>query len=148
MKIVSSNRKAYHDYFILDTYEAGLVLQGSEVKSIRLGHVNLKDSFVSITKDDEMFVKNMHIKTYERTTAFALDERRNRKLLMNKSEIAKLKAKVQEKGMTLVPLELYFKGQRVKLSLGLAKGKHTYDKKYVLKEKDTLRELQRQLKNF
>ena len=148
MKVVATNRKAYHDYYILDTYEAGIVLQGSEVKSIRLGNVNLKDTYVTISRNNEIFVKNMHIKTYDKTTSFALDERRDRKLLMNKSEIDKIFSKVKVKGMTVVPLQLYFKGQNVKLEIGIAKGKHTYDKKDVLKEKDSLRELQRNLKNY
>lgn len=148
MKIVATNRKAYNDYFIFDTYEAGIVLKGSEVKSIRLGNVNLKDSYVSVSKNNEVFVKNIYIKTYDKTTAFALDERRDRKLLLNKSEISKIFSKVKEKGMTIVPLQLYFKGQNVKLEIALAKGKHTYDKKDVLKDKDALRELERDLKKY
>lgn len=148
MKIVATNRKAYHDYFILDTYEAGIVLKGSEVKSIRLGNINLKDSYVSVSKNNEVFVKNVYIKTYDKTTAFVLDERRDRKLLLNRSEINKIWNKVKEKGMTIVPLQVYFKGQNVKVEIALAKGKHTYDKKDVLKDKDTFRELQRDLKNY
>ena len=148
MKIVATNRKAYHDYFILDTYEAGIVLKGSEVKSIRLGNVNLKDSYVSISRSNEVFVKNVYIKTYDKTTAFVLDERRDRKLLLNRSEINKIFSKVKEKGMTIVPLQIYFKGQHLKIEIALAKGKHTYDKKDVLKDKDNLRELQRDLKNY
>ena len=148
MKTVATNRKAYHDYFVLDTYEAGIVLKGSEVKSIRLGNVNLKDSYVSISKDNEVFLKNVYIKTYDKTTAFILDERRDRKLLLNRPEIKKILSKVKEKGMTIVPLQLYFKGQNVKVEIALAKGKHTYDKKDVLKDKDNLRELQRDLKNY
>ena len=148
MKIVATNRKAYHDYFILDTYEAGIVLKGSEVKSIRLGNVNLKDSYVSVSRDNEVFLKNVYIKTYDKTTAFVLDERRDRKLLLNRTEINKIFSKVKEKGMTIVPLQLYFKGQNVKVEIALAKGKHTYDKKDVLKEKDVKRELDRDLKNY
>jgi len=148
MKVIATNRKAYHDYFVLDTYEAGIVLQGSEVKSIRLGNVNLKDSFVSFSRDGEVFAKNIYVKTYDKTTSFALDERRDRKLLLNKSEVNKIFSKVKEKGITVVPLQMYFKGQHVKLEIALAKGKHTYDKKDVLKEKDTFRELQRDLKNY
>ena len=128
MKIVATNRKAYHDYFILDTYEAGIVLKGSEVKSIRLGNINLKDSYVSVSKNNEVFVKNVYIKTYDKTTAFVLDERRDRKLLLNRPEINKIWNKVKEKGMTIVPLQVYFKGQNVKVEIALAKGKHTYDK--------------------
>ena len=141
MKVIATNRKAYHDYFVLDTYEAGIVLQGSEVKSIRLGNVNLKDSFVSFSRDGEVFAKNIYVKTYDKTTSFALDERRDRKLLLNKSEVNKIFSKVKEKGITVVPLQMYFKGQHVKLEIALAKGKHTYDKKDVLKEKDTFRDL-------
>ena len=148
MKIVATNRKAYHDYFVLDTYETGIVLKGSEVKSIRLGNVNLKDSYVSISKNNEVFVKNVYIKTYDKTTAFALDERRDRKLLLNRSEINKIFSKVKEKGMTVIPLQMYFKGQNVKLEIAIAKGKHTYDKKDVLKDKDALRELERDLKKY
>lgn len=148
MKVVATNRKAYHDYFILDTYETGIVLQGSEVKSVRLGNINLKDSYVSVSKNNEVFVKNMYIKTYDKTTVFILDERRDRKLLLNKSEINKIFSKAKEKGMTVVPLSVYFKGQNVKLEIALAKGKHTYDKKAVLKEKDSKRELERDLKKY
>ena len=148
MKIVATNRKAYHDYFILDTYEAGIVLEGREVKSIRLGNVNLKDSYVSFSKSGEVFVKNMFIKTYDKTTVFVLNERRDRKLLLNKSEINKIFSKVKEKGITVVPTSIYFKGQHVKLEIALAKGKHTYDKKAVLKDKDSKRELERDLKKY
>ena len=148
MKIVATNRKAYHDYFILDTYEAGIVLVGSEVKSIRQGNANLKDSYISISKNNEVFAKNIFIKTYDKSTAFVVDERRDRKLLLNKSEINKLLNKVKEKGMTIVPLQMYFKGQHLKVEIGVAKGKHTYDKKDVLKEKDLSRELDRDLKKY
>lgn len=148
MKVVATNRKAHHDYYVLETYEAGVVLQGSEVKSIRLGNVNLKDSYVSFSRQGEVFAKNIYVKTYDKTTSFALDERRDRKLLLNKSEVNKIFSKVKEKGITVVPLSMYFKGQHVKLEIALAKGKHTYDKKEVLKDKDTYRELQRDLKNY
>ena len=148
MKVIATNRKAYHDFFVLDTYEAGIVLVGSEVKSIRLGNVNLKDSYVTFSRDGEVFVKNMFVKTYDKTTSFVLDERRDRKLLLNKAEASKIFSKVKEKGNTIVPLSIYFKGQHVKLEIALAKGKHTYDKKDVLKDKDTFRELQRDLKNY
>ncbi len=148
MKIVATNRKAHHDYFILDTYEAGIVLKGSEVKSVRLNNVNLKDSYVSISKNNEVFLKNVYIKTYDKTTAFVENERRDRKLLLNKSEINKILGKVREKGMTIVPTQMYFVGQNVKVEIALAKGKHTYDKKAVLKNKDELRELERDLKKY
>lgn len=148
MENIATNRKAYHDYFVLDTYEAGLALVGQEVKSIRAGNVNLKDSFVLITANGEMFVKNMYIKTYDKTTAFVVDERRDRKLLLNKSEINKLHDKVKVKGLTIVPLKLYFSGKYVKIEIGLVKGKHTYDKKETLKLKDAERELKRDIKNY
>lgn len=148
MKIVATNKKAYHDYFILDTVECGIVLVGSEVKSVRLGNVNLKDSFCSITQQNEVFVKGMHIKNYEKASAFLEDEKRNRKLLLNKHEINKLATKVKQSGFTLVPLKVYLKDSLVKVEIGLAKGKHTYDKKESLKEKDIMRDTSRILKNY
>ena len=148
MKIVATNKKAYHDYFILDTVECGIVLVGSEVKSVRLGNVNLKDSFCSITSQNEVFVKGMHIKNYEKASAFLEDEKRNRKLLLNKHEINKLASKVKQSGFTLVPLKVYLKDSLVKIEIGLAKGKHTYDKKESLKEKDIMRDTSRILKNY
>ena len=148
MKVIATNKKAYHDYFILETYEAGIVLVGSEVKSIRLGNINLKDSYVSISQNSEMFLKNAHVKTYDKTTSFQLDEKRDRKLLLNKTEIRKLNQQVKEKGLTIVPLKIYFSGQFVKLEIALVKGKHTYDKKETLKQKDTAREMQREIKNY
>lgn len=148
MDSIATNRKAYHDYFVLATYEAGIVLVGQEVKSIRAGNVNLKDTFILIDSNKEMFVKNMYIKTYDKTTSFAVDDRRDRKLLLNKSEINKLFDKVREKGLTLVPLKLYFSGKHVKMEIGLVKGKHTYDKKETLKLKDAEREMKRDIKNY
>lgn len=147
MKIIATNKKAYHDFFIIDTYECGIVLEGCEVKSVRLGNVNLKDSFCSISNKNEVFVKNMHIKNYEKAS-FLVDEKRNRKLLLNKHEINKLSSKVKQSGFTLVPLKVYLKESLVKLEIGLAKGKHTYDKKQTLKEKDIQRDTQRMLKNY
>ncbi len=147
MRIIANNRQAHHDYFVLSLVEAGIVLEGAEVKSIRLGNCNLKDSFVLI-RGGEAVLKNMYIKTYEKNTAFALDERRDRKLLLNKNEILKLYQQVQTKGLTIVPLQVYFKGQHVKVEIGLCKGKHTYDKKKVLADKDVARDVERQLKNY
>lgn len=147
MRIIANNKQAFHNYFVLSTYEAGLVLVGSEVKSVRLGNVNLKDSFV-IIRGGEAVVKNMHIKAYEKATAFTVDDKRDRKLLLNKNEIIKLAQQVKTKGLTIVPLKIYFKGQFVKMEIGLCKGKHTYDKKRVLAENDVKREVQRQLKNY
>lgn len=148
MENIATNRKAYHDYFVLSTYEAGIALVGQEVKSIRAGNVNLKDTFVLINADKEVFVKNMYIKTYDKTTSFAVDDRRDRKLLLNRSEINKLSDKVREKGLTIVPLKLYFSGKHVKMEIGLVKGKHTYDKKETLKLKDAEREMKRDIKNY
>ena len=148
MENIATNRKAYHDYYILSTYEAGIVLVGQEVKSIRAGNVNLKDSFILINSEKEVFVKNMYVKTYDKTTSFAVDERRDRKLLLKKSEINKLCDKVREKGLTLVPLKMYFSGKNVKVEIGLVKGKHTYDKKETLKLKDAEREMKRDIKNY
>ena len=147
MRIIASNNKARHDYFVLSSIEAGIVLEGMEVKSVRLGHVSLKDSFVLIKKG-EAVVKNMNIGAYEKTTAYALDEKRDRKLLLAKHEINKLYSQVQVKGLTIIPLSVYFKGRYVKLEIGLCKGKHTYDKSRVLKDKDIALDLQRQLKNY
>ncbi len=148
MKIVVQNKKAYFDYFVLETYEAGISLQGCEVKSIRAGHASLSDSYISISASGEAFIKNMYIKTYEKSSSFTADEKRVRKLLLNKKEITKLSKEVKEKGLTIVPLKLYFKGQLVKLEIGLVKGKHNYDKREVLRQKDKTREVERQLKNY
>ena len=148
MKIISTNKIAYHNYFILDTYKAGLVLQGSEVKSIRQGNVNLKDAFVVIDRNMEAYVNNMYVKPYEKATAYAPNERKPRKLLLNKKEILKLHDKVKVKGFTIVPTKLMFEGSLVKLEIALAKGKHTYDKKETLKQKDIKLDMQRQIKNY
>ena len=147
IKIVASNKKAYHDYFIDSTYETGIVLVGSEVKSIRLGGVNLKDSFC-IIKNGEIFILNMHVSRYEKGSYFNEDPRRTRKLLMKRAEIDKLLGKVSAKGYTLVPTKIYFKGGLVKVEVGLARGKELHDKRDSIKEKDMKRDLQRQLKNY
>ena len=147
-KTICSNRAANHEYFILDRIEAGIVLEGGEVKSLRLGNVNLKDSFC-IIHDGEMFIKNMHIALYDKSGAFnTKDSRRDRKLLLHKDEIVKLSAKVAQKGLTLVPLRLYFKQAIIKMELGLCQGKHTYDKKRSIMEKDIKREKEREMKNY
>ena len=148
MKLIATNRQANFEYFIISTYEAGIVLTGSEVKSIRLGHTNLKDSFITFSKDGEAYIKNMHIGTYKDASIDKPDEKRNRKLLLNKYEINKLISKTQEKGFTCVPLKIYFKDNIVKLEIALAKGKHLYDKKATLAKKDIERDTQRQLKNY
>ena len=146
-KIISTNRVANHEYFILDRFEAGIVLDGGEVKSVRNGNCNLKDSFC-LFSNGEIFVKNMHIAVYDKSGAFNVRNAvRDRKLLLNKAEIIKLSSKVAEKGLTVVPLKLYFKGALIKMELGLCQGKHTYDKKRTLMEKDIEREKERFLKS-
>ncbi len=136
------NRQANHNYFVIDTYEAGIVLSGTEIKSIRNGKCNIKDSY-AIVKNNEVFLLNTHISSYEQGNRFNHDETRTRKLLLNKSEILKLKNKVELEGYTLIPLKIYFKGSHAKVALGVCKGKKNYDKKEVLKEKDIQRELEK-----
>ena len=148
MKLVASNKKASFDYFLLDIYEAGIVLVGSEVKSIRQGNVNLKDTFIVFDKNGECYLKNMYIKTYDKVSFDIPDERRSRKLLLNSQEIKKLMTKVKEKGYTVVPTKLYFKDSLVKVEIALAKGKHTFDKKDTLQAKDIERDMQRQIKKY
>jgi SsrA-binding protein len=147
--LVFKNRKAFHDYFILDTYEAGIQLQGSEVKAIRDSRVNLKDSFIRVIKG-ELFLLNMHISHLSTThTTFRPDERRERKLLMHKKEIVKLFEKVTKDGITIVPLKLYFNDKNlIKLQIATAQGKKLYDKREDLKAKTMLRETQQALKNY
>jgi len=147
VKIVATNKKAYFNYFIEDTLETGISLQGSEVKSLRAGHISLDESFVSIY-NNEAFLKNAYIKAYEKTTSFAPNEKRERKLLLHKKEILKLARQVKEKGYTLVATKIYFKGSKVKLEIALAKGKHLYDKKQVLKERQQLKDLKQELTKF
>ena len=147
-KTICLNRQATHEYFILERYEAGIVLEGSEVKSLRLGNVNLKDSFC-IMQNNELVIKNMHIALYDKAGAFnTKDSRRDRKLLLHKGEILKINAKVSQKGLTLIPLKLYFKQALIKMELGLCQCKHTYDKKRSIMEKDIKRESERQIKNY
>ncbi|MGD9901166.1 MAG: SsrA-binding protein SmpB [Spirochaetales bacterium] len=147
MKIVANNKKAYFNYFIHDTFQAGMSLKGSEVKSIRAGHVSLNDSFVSIV-DGQVLLKNAYIKAYEKATSFVPDERRPRVLLLNKKEINKLARLVREKGYTIVPTKMYFNDSLVKLEIAVAQGKHLYDKKEVLKEKDQQLDLKRELDKY
>lgn len=147
-KIVCLNRQATHEYFVLERYEAGIVLEGSEVKSIRLGNVNLKDSFCLLA-NGEMIIKNMHVSLYDKAGAFnSKDAKRDRKLLLHKEEIIKLNSKVTQKGLTLIPLKLYFKDALIKIELGLCQGKHTYDKKRAIMEKDIKRENERQIRRY
>ena len=136
IKIVAKNSKAFHDYFIEDKYECGIELAGTEVKSIRQGNVNLKDSFC-IIKDGEISVLGMHISPYEKGNIFNKDPRRTRKLLMHKREIMRLFGKIKQDGYSLVPLSIYFKGPRVKLEIGLAKGKKLYDKRDSAAKRDS-----------
>ncbi len=147
INIIDKNKKAYFDYFIEETFEAGIVLQGNEVKSVKMGNVNLKDSFCHIDKG-EVYLKNCHITPYEKGSAFNAEPRRNRKLLLNKREINKLIGKIKTKGYTLVPTQIYFSGNLVKLEIALAKGKQLHDKRDTLKEKDIKRDTEREIKNF
>ncbi|MDT8717888.1 SsrA-binding protein SmpB [Clostridium sp. 19966] len=144
-KTLAENRKARHDYFIEEVFEAGIALVGTEVKSIRQGKVNLKDSYADIY-NSEMFVKNMHVSPYEQGNIFNVDPLRDRKLLMHKEEIRKLIGYTAQKGYTLVPLSLYLKKGRVKVSIAVAKGKKDYDKRDAMLEKAAKRDIDRQLK--
>jgi SsrA-binding protein len=147
IKIIAVNRKARHDYFIEDEYETGLVLKGTEVKSLRLGKVNLKDSYARI-KDGEVFIYQMHIGPYPFAHFDNHDPLRTRKLLLHRQEIKRINAKVNEKGHTLIPLKIYFKAGKVKMSLALAKGKRQYDKREAIKRRDEQRELARERKKY
>ncbi len=147
MKIITTNKSASFEYFIEEKYEAGIVLEGSEIQSLRLGNVNMNDSFCFLRGND-VSVKNMHIARYENADAFSSkDTRRDRKLLLHKSEIAKIAGKINRQGYTLVPLKLYFKDSLVKVEVALCKGKHTYDKKQSIAERDVKRSVDREIKN-
>ncbi|MBR4934140.1 MAG: SsrA-binding protein SmpB [Clostridia bacterium] len=141
-KIIAQNKKAYHDYFAEDKYEAGIALFGTEVKSLRAGAVNLKDCYCKIDKG-EIFVLGMHISPYEKGNVFNRDPLRVRKLLMHKKEIVRLMSKIGQQGLTLIPLSLYFSGSRVKVELGLCRGKKLYDKRETAAKKDAAREIER-----
>lgn len=144
-KLIQQNKKAFFDYFIEETFEAGISLVGSEVKSIKMGKVNLKDSYCSLDKG-EVFLKNCFVTSYEKGSYFNKDEKRPRKLLLHRYEINKLIGKVKEKGYTLIPTKIYFSGNYVKVQIALAKGKHNYDKRASIKEKEVKRSIQRQIK--
>ena len=144
-KTVCENRKARHDYFIHETYEAGIELFGTEVKSLRAGRANLKDAYGAVKKG-ELFIEGMHISPYEQGNIFNRDPLRPKKLLMHKSEIMKLFGKTREKGFTLVPLRVYFKRGRAKMEIALASGKHTFDKRRTLADKEMKRDVERALK--
>lgn len=145
VKEITSNRKAFHEYFVLERFEAGIELAGTEVKSIRAGNVNLKDAFCTI-KDGELFVRGMHISPYEHGNIFNKDPVRPRRLLMHKREIVKLNARIMQDGVALIPLSLYFKDSRVKVELGLFKGKKLHDKRDSEAERQTRRDIDRIMK--
>ena len=144
-KLIANNKKAYHDYFILDKFEAGISLHGTEVKSLRMGKCSIKEAFVRI-ENGEVFIYGMHISPYEKGNIFNKDPLRVRKLLLHKSEINKLVGKTKEKGITIMPLRVYFKGSLVKVEIGIAKGKKLYDKREDIAKKDQQREAQRDFK--
>ncbi|MBR5248412.1 MAG: SsrA-binding protein SmpB [Lachnospiraceae bacterium] len=144
-KLVANNKKAYHDYFIDETYEAGIALHGTEVKSMRMGKCSIKESFIRI-ENGEIFVYGMHVSPYEKGNIFNKDPLRVKKLLMHKYEINKLAGKVAEKGYTLVPLQVYFKEGKAKVEIGLARGKKLYDKREDIAKKDQRREMEKEFK--
>ena len=144
-KLIANNKKAYHDYFIDETYEAGVALHGTEVKSMRMGKCSIKESFIRI-ENGEVFVYGMHVSPYEKGNIFNKDPLRIKKLLMHKYEINKLQGKIKEKGYTLVPLQVYFKDGKVKVEVGLARGKKLYDKREDIARKDQKREAEKEFK--
>lgn len=144
--LIANNKKAYHDYFIEDKYEAGVSLAGTEVKSLRMGKCSIKESFVRIEKG-EVFIYGMHVSPYEKGNIFNKDPLRVKKLLLHREEIRKIERKIAEKGFTLVPLQVYFKGSLVKVEIGIAKGKKLYDKRQDIAKKDQKREVQREFKS-
>ena len=144
-RLIANNKKAYHDYFIEETYEAGIALHGTEVKSLRMGKCSIKESFVRI-ENEEVYIYGMHISPYEKGNIFNRDPVRVKKLLLHKSEIRKMKGKIAEKGYTLVPLKVYFNRSLVKVEIGLAKGKKLYDKRQDIAKKDQRREAERDFK--
>ncbi|ABP66708.1 SsrA-binding protein [Caldicellulosiruptor saccharolyticus DSM 8903] len=147
IKVIATNRKAYHDYFIEETIEAGIELKGTEVKSVRLGHVNLKDSFARV-ENGEVFLYNMHISPYEKGNIFNVDPMRDRKLLLHKSEINRLAGYVQQKGYTLIPLKIYLKRGKIKVELAVAKGKKLFDKREAIAKRDAELEIRKKMKEY
>ena len=147
MQLIVNNKKANFEYFIEEKFEAGIVLEGSEVKSLRSGEASLLDSFVFL-RGGEVYLKNMYIKPYKQSSAFAPDERRDRKLLLSKREILKLERQTKEKALTIIPTKVYFKGNLVKVEIATAKGKKLYDKRETIKRREQDREVARKLKNF
>lgn len=146
IKLIANNKKAYHDYFIDEKYEAGIALHGTEVKSLRMGKCSIKESFVTISNKGEILINHMHISPYEKGNIFNKDPLRVKKLMLHKAEINKLIGKTKEKGMAIVPLKVYFKGSLVKVEIGLAKGKKLYDKRQDIAKKDQQREASRDFK--
>ena len=146
IKMVANNKKAYHDYFIDDKFEAGIELFGTEVKSIRMGKCSIKEAFIKIESDGQVYVFGMHISPYEKGNIFNKDPLRVRKLLLHRYEINKIEAKLKEKGLTLVPLKVYFKDSLVKIEIGMARGKKLYDKRQDIAKKDQRREAERDFK--
>ncbi|WP_347862445.1 SsrA-binding protein SmpB [Salimicrobium sp. PL1-032A] len=146
-RTIAQNKKARHDYFIEETYEAGIVLQGTEIKSIRNGRINLKESFARINKNGEMYIHNMHISPYEQGNIYNHDPTRARKLLLHRKEIDKLIGQTQQKGYSIVPLKVYIKNGVAKVLIGLAQGKKKYDKREALKQKQVKREMDRAIKD-
>lgn len=144
-KLIANNKKAYHDYFIEEKYEAGISLAGTEVKSLRMGRCSIKEAFIRI-EHDEVFVYNMHISPYEKGNIFNKDPLRVRKLLLHRQEIRKIQGHITQKGYTIVPLSVYFNGSLVKVEIGLAKGKKLYDKRQDIAKKDQRREAERKFK--
>ena len=144
-KLIANNKKAYHDYFIEEKYEAGIALAGTEVKSLRMGKCSIKEAFIH-AQNGELFIEHMHISPYEKGNIFNKDPLRPRKLLLHKREIMKLLGQVSQKGYTIMPLQVYFKDSRVKVEIGLAKGKKLYDKRRDIAEKDQRREAERDMK--
>ncbi|WP_330627885.1 SsrA-binding protein SmpB [[Clostridium] symbiosum] len=143
--MIANNKKAYHDYFIDEKYEAGIELYGTEVKSLRMGKCSIKESFIKV-ENNQVYVYGMHISPYEKGNIFNKDPLRTRKLLLHKLEIRKMQSKIKEKGYTLVPLQVYFKGSLVKVEVGLARGKKLYDKRDDIAKKDAKREIEREFK--
>ena len=147
MKVITTNKSASFEYFIEEKYEAGIVLEGNEIKSVREGNVNMNDSFCFV-RGNTVSVKNMHIALFDKSDAFSTkDTRRDRKLLLHKGEIAKISGKINRQGYTLVPLKMYFKDSLIKMEIALCKGKHTYDKKQAIADRDNKRSVDREIKN-
>ncbi|MDD4110241.1 MAG: SsrA-binding protein SmpB [Clostridia bacterium] len=147
MKVIANNKKAYFDYFISDQLEAGMILEGSEVKSVRAGGISINESYVKII-NGEVFLINAYIKPFEQSSSYTPDARKTRKILINKSEIAKYQRATMEKGLTIVPLRVYLKGNLVKIELGIGKGKKLYDKRETLKEKAVQRDIENAIKDI